>query len=178
MSVFSPDGAWLGFALGNTLMKVPIAGGPAVKITDAFLSNSAAWGRDDRIVFAGGLGNGGLWAVPADGGTPEQVTIVSESANETLHSWPDALPNGAVLYTVLGPSVHAQDARPVVEDLATGTRAVVVEGVTYGRYVASGHLLYADANGTLLLQPFDLAGRRTTPMKRDDTKCTWCLSPI
>jgi hypothetical protein len=162
MPFFSPDGAWLGFALGNTLMKVPIAGGPAVKITDAFLFNGAAWGPDDRIVFAGGLGNGGLWAVPADGGTPEQVTIVSESANETMHSWPDALPDGAVLYTVLGPSGHAQDARLVVEDLARETRTVVAEGVTYGRYLASGHLLYADANGTLLLQPFDLAGRQTT----------------
>jgi len=160
---FSPDGMWLGFALGNRLMKVPTAGGPAVRIAGASTGNGGAvWGPDGRIVFAGGLGNGGLWSVSADGGRPEQITVVSESAQETQHMWPDVLPNGAVLYTVLGPSGHAQDARLVVQDPGTGRRAVVAEGVTNGRYVASGHLLYADANGTLLLQPFDLAGRRTT----------------
>jgi dipeptidyl aminopeptidase/acylaminoacyl peptidase len=112
--------------------------------------------------LCGALGNGGLWVVPADGGTPQQITVVSEAGNETQHMWPDALPDGAVLYTVLGPSGHAQDARLAVADPVTGTRSVVAEGATYGRYVASGHLLYADADGTLLLQPFDLAGRRTT----------------
>jgi eukaryotic-like serine/threonine-protein kinase len=159
---FSPDGVWLGFVRGNTLMKAPVAGGPAVKITEAFQPLGVAWGRDGRIVFAGALGNGGLWAVSANGGMPEQVTFVSESDNETQHIWPDALPDGSVLYTVVGPSGHATDARLVVEDLVRSRRTVVAEGVTYGRYLMSGHLLYADADGTLLLQPFDLAGQRTT----------------
>jgi tRNA A-37 threonylcarbamoyl transferase component Bud32 len=159
---FSPDGVWLGFVRGSVLVKVPIAGGPAVKIADAYGAGGATWGRDGRVIYAGGLGNAGLWSVPAGGGTPQQITHVSESASETNHMWPDLLPDGAVLYTALGPSGHAQDARLVVEDLARGTRTVVVQGVTYGRYVASGYLLYADATGTLLLQPFDVHGRRTT----------------
>ena len=157
----SPDGVWLGFVRGPALMKVPIAGGPPVKIADAFVAGGATWGRDGRVIYAGALGNGGLWSVPAAGGTPEQITIVSDSAGETNHMWPDRLPDGAVLYTVLGPSGHAQDARLVVQDLVRGTRTVVVEGVTDGRYVAPGYLLYADADGTLLLQPFDLRARRT-----------------
>jgi serine/threonine-protein kinase len=159
---FSPDGAWLGFVRGPALVKVPIAGGPPVKIADALGAGGATWGRDGRVIFAGGLGNAGLWSVPAGGGTPQQITIVSDSASETNHMWPDLLPDGAVLYTALGPSGHAQDARLVVQDLARGTRTVVAQGVSYGRYVAPGYLLYADATGTLLLQPFDLRGRRTT----------------
>jgi serine/threonine-protein kinase len=159
---FSPDGAWFGFVLGNTLMKVPLAGGPPVKIAEAFNPLGATWGRDGRIVFAGALGNGGLWAVSSDGGKPEQISVVSESENETQHVWPDVLPDGSVLYTVLGPSGHAADARLVVQNSEPGTRLVVGEGVTYGRYLGSGHLLYADAEGTLLVQPFDLAGKRTT----------------
>ena len=159
---FSPDGAWWGFVRGNALMKMPLAGGPPIKIAEAWQPLGLTWTHDDRIIFAGALGNGGLWVVPADGGTPQQITVVSEAANETQHMWPDAMPDGVVLYTVLGPSGHAQDARLVVADLVTGTRTVVAEGVTYGRYAAPGQLLYADADGTLLLQPFDLAGRRTT----------------
>jgi hypothetical protein len=120
-----------------------------------------SWGKEGRIIFAGAVGNGGLWSVPADGGTPEQVMKVSDSANETAYAWPDVLPDGSVLFTVLGLSGHAHDARLVVADLTTGVRAVVAEGVTFGRYVEPGFLLYADADGTLLLQPFEVAGRRT-----------------
>ena len=159
---FSPDGAWLGFVQGAALMKAPVAGGPSVKIASAFVVGGAAWGPGDRIVFSGALGNGGLWSVSAAGGTPVQITTVSDSAKETQHMWPDLLPDGAVLYTVLGPSGHAVDARLVVQDLERKTRTVVVEGATYGRFVEPGYLLYADGGGTLLLQPFDLHGRRTT----------------
>jgi Tol biopolymer transport system component len=157
---FSPDGEWIGFVRGDTLMKVLAAGGTPMTIVKAFIANGASWGPDGRIVFSGALGNGGLWSVSADGGPLEQITRVSESAMETGHYWPDVLPDGAVLYTVIGPSGHAPDARLVVEDRTTGTRAIVAHGVTYGRYVA-GHLFYADANGTLLVQPFDVPGRRT-----------------
>ena len=159
---FSPDGAWLGFVHGSALMKVPVAGGPPVKIADAFVSGGATWSRDGQVIFAGALGNAGLWSVPAAGGTPQQITIVSDSASETNHMWPDLLPDGAVLYTALGPSGHAGDARLIVQDIAHGSRTVVLQGMTYGRYVAPGYLLYADVAGTLLLQPFDWRARRTT----------------
>jgi len=159
---FSPDGVWLGFVRGRSLMKVPVAGGPPVKIADAFVAGGATWGSDGRVIFAGALGNAGLWSVPAGGGTPQQITIVSDSASETNHMWPDLLPDGAVLYTALGPSGHAQDARLVVQDFARGTRTVVLQGMTYGHYVAPGYLLYTDGTGTLLLQPFDVHARRTT----------------
>jgi serine/threonine-protein kinase len=112
-------------------------------------------------VFAAGIGNGGLWTVSADGGTPTQITKLAESAAETNHLWPDFLPDGSVLFTALGPSGHAQDAKLVVRDIAAATSTVVVEHATYGRYLA-GHLIYTDGTGTLLLQPFDLANRRTT----------------
>jgi len=159
---FSPDGVWLGFVRGPSLMKMPATGGLAVKIADAFVGGGATWGRDGRVIFAGALGSDGLWSVPAAGGTPQQVTSVSDSAGETNHMWPDLLPDGAVLYTALGPSGHARDARLVVQDLARGQRTVVVEGMTSGHYVAPGYLVYADASGTLLLQPFDWRNRRIT----------------
>jgi serine/threonine protein kinase/Tol biopolymer transport system component len=160
---FSPDGAWLGFVVSKrTLMKMPAGGGPPIKVVDASFSDGLTWGPDNRIIFVAGVGTGGLSSVSAEGGTPKQVTVVRESENETAHVWPVALPDGSLLYTVLGRSLSAQDARLMVEDMANGTRTVVAEGVTYARYLASGHLLSTDANGTLLLQPFDWRRRRTT----------------
>ena len=162
---FSPDGLWIGFVRGNSLMKVPVTGGTPVKIVDAWSPFGATWGRDGRIVFAGALGNGGLWSVSADGGTPEQITSVRESEQETQHMWPEVMPDGSILYTVLGPSGHAADARLVVENRGEGTRTEIAKGVTYGRYV-SEHILYADGDGTLLIQPFDPRSRKTTGSAR------------
>jgi len=159
---FSPDGAWLGFVRGSSLMKVPAAGGPALKIADAFVGGGATWGSDGRVIFGGALGSDGLWSVPAAGGTPQQITTVSDSAGETNHMWPSLLPDGAVLYTALGPSGHARDARLVVENRSQSQRTVIVEGMTAGQYVAPGYLVYADASGTLLVQPFDWRRRRAT----------------
>lgn len=157
---FSPDGEWLGFTSGGLMMKVPVSGGPPVKITESgSAQGGAAWGPGDRIVFARGLGNSGLWAVSASGGPATQITTVSEAARESQHMWPDVLPDGAVLYTALGPSGHSHDARLVIQEQGSQHRTVVAEGVTFGRYVPTGHLLYVDAAGTLLLQPFDLARR-------------------
>lgn len=143
-------------------MKIAVGGSSPVRIANVS-ALGASWGQDRRIIFAGGLGNGGLWSVSEQGGIPQQLTTVSEAASETTHVWPQILPDGAVLYTALGPSGHAADARLVVQDVARGTRTVVAEGVTFGRYTdaGGGHLLYVDANGTLLLQAFDVGSRRT-----------------
>jgi len=53
-----------------------------------------------------------------------------------------------------GRAGNARDARLVYRTWRAA-RTVVVEGMTSGHYVAPGYLLYADATGTLLLQPFD-----------------------
>ncbi|MGH7468648.1 MAG: protein kinase domain-containing protein [Longimicrobiales bacterium] len=160
---FSPNGEWLGLVCNNVIMRKPVTGGPPVKIADASAAvGGIAWGSNGQIVFAGAIGNAGLWSVAAESGNPRQITTVSDSARETNHMWPDVLPNGAVLYTVLGPSGHARDARLIIQDFKRRTRTVVAEGVTHGRYVSTGHLLYADASGTLLIQPFSLRDLRTT----------------
>jgi serine/threonine-protein kinase len=165
---FSPDGRWVAFNQGGVLQKMPADGGlPVAILRDAGdLSGGAVWGSDGRIVFTRGLGNGGLWSVSENGGEPVQLTQVSEKDNETQHMWPDVLPGGALLYTVLGPSGHAHDARLVVEDPATRTRTIVASGMTYGRYLDTGHLAYVDGTGSLLLQPFDPVSRRTTGAAR------------
>lgn len=95
--------------------------------------------------------------MPADGGTPTQITKPDSDRQETSHRWPQILPDGRnVIFTVLSASLRAQDAHIDVASLETGERHVVVEGTGYARYSPTGHLVYA-RNGTLLAAPFDLS---------------------
>ncbi len=70
------------------------------------------------------------------------------------HLWPDLLPDGkSVLFTVFtGGSL--EDYAIAVASLATGEPRVLVKGGTFGRYAASGHILYA-RGATLFAVPFD-----------------------
>jgi serine/threonine-protein kinase len=97
---FSPDGKWVGFWARGELWKVSLRQGPPTTICripeDPF---GASWGSDDRIVF--GRFTGGLWQVPAGGGTPEVLTTLDDSRSEVSHRLPHVLPGGdGGLFTV------------------------------------------------------------------------------
>ena len=53
------------------------------------------------------------------------------------------------------------NARVVVQSLRTDNRTIVVDGGSAGRYVPTGHLVYA-VGGTLLAVPFDVKRRQST----------------
>jgi serine/threonine-protein kinase len=149
---FSPDGQSVGFAANGELRRVPLAGGPAVTLCRAAALFGASWGDDGTIVFAKER-NGGLWRVPAAGGTPEVLT--TRRQGEYSHRLPHVLPGSrAVIYTILkGPSLW-DDAQIVVRSLETGQQTVLVNGGADARYVSSGHLVYLRL-GTLMAVPFD-----------------------
>jgi serine/threonine-protein kinase len=66
----SPDGQWIGFTDGATLLKkVSVTGGPAVTLaTLDGGSRGATWGPDETIVFATGNPATGLKRIGASGG--------------------------------------------------------------------------------------------------------------
>jgi len=156
---FSPDGQWIGFGAGSELRKVPLSGGPAVAVCQAAALFGASWGDDGTIVFATQR-NGGLWRVPATGGTPAALTTVPP--DEYSHRLPHMLPGSrAVIFTVLkGPNLW-NDAQLVVRSLQTGTQTVLLTGGSDGRYVSTGHLIYMRL-GTLMAVPFDPVRLATT----------------
>jgi serine/threonine-protein kinase len=125
-------------------------------------SRGATWTSDDRIVIAPG-GNSGLQIVAASGGTPKDLTTLDTAKKEATHRWPQALPGDKfVLFTshIQATGTFDQATIEVVE-LATGNRKVVYRGGSYGRYVPSGHLIYANS-GTLFAVPFDLGRMEVT----------------
>ena len=83
---------------------------------------------------------------------------------------PQILPGGeAVLFTV-GNSPTADGwnrALIVVQSLRTGERKILVEGGADGRYVPTGHIVYA-VGGTLFAVPFDV--RRQEVTRRADVR--------
>jgi serine/threonine-protein kinase len=150
---FSPDGRWLGFNMDGRLRKVPMGGGPSIPIADVERVDGASWGDNDIIVFGG---PGGLSTVSAAGGAPVRITNAEDGVR---HLHPHMLPGGrAALFTIVQGSVDT--ARIAVADLETGAIDTIGFG-THAEY-ASGYLVYAGVEGTLLAQPFDPKARRTT----------------
>jgi Tol biopolymer transport system component len=153
---FSPDGQWVGFWADDKIKKVALSGGAPVTVCDCGVSDrllGATWGPDDTVVFPQKWA-GGLFRVSAAGGAPQPVTKVTMKEQDRGHIWPEFLPDGkSVLFTVFtGGSL--EDYAIAVVSLATGERKILVKGGTFGRYAASGHILYA-RGGTLFAVPFD-----------------------
>jgi eukaryotic-like serine/threonine-protein kinase len=183
---FSPDGKWIAFWQGGlnevagapymALKKVSVTGGaPYVICAVDQLPFGASWAEDDTILI-GGRGN--IWRVPAAGGKLE--TLVKLGPGE-LAQKPQLLPGGhAVLFTLLSTNLESgpasqetstedaalgvrswDEAQVVVQSLATGSRQVLLEGATDGRYVPSGHIVFSYRE-TLFGVPFDPMALKVT----------------
>jgi hypothetical protein len=64
---FSPDGAWVAFNIGGgqTLKKIPLAGGPAIKVADGPNIRQGSWAADGTMIVS--VQNGGLRTVSTGG---------------------------------------------------------------------------------------------------------------
>lgn len=159
----SPDGQWIGYVENNyTLKKVPVAGGAtATVLTTDGPTRGAAWGPDDTIVFATGETSTGLQRISGDGGAVTVLTRPDRERGENDHVNPVWLPGGDhLLFTILARQGGLNAAKVAVLDLATGAWRTVVDGGYGGRYVNSGHLVYAAA-GALWAARFDLSRLET-----------------
>ena len=165
---FSPDGQWLGFFGGGKLKTIGVTGGAPVPLADVTNARGGSWAEDGTIVFMPATtSGGGLWRVPAAGGTAERLTTLAPG--EATHRWPQVLPGGrAVLYTVSAVIGNFTNAWLAVQPLPAGPPQIVQRGGSYGRYLPSGrgspkraereggHLTWVH-DGTLFAAPFDLA---------------------
>lgn len=157
---FSPDGEWIGFQSGRRLCKVALEGGPPVVLCDAADVRGAAWSPSGVIIFAPGP-TSGLWRVDETGGVAAPLTQVHFDGGERTHRWPHPLPDGrGVIFTVghAGAASFDEGSLAVVE-LDGGGHQLIVRHATDGRYLASGHLVWARGSA-LLAARFDPGARR------------------
>jgi Tol biopolymer transport system component len=153
---FSPDGQSIAFyaPADQAIKRIAVTGGVAVTICRADIPYGIDW-QPDGIVF--GQGRKGIMRVSPNGRTPETLVRVNEA--EEAHG-PQLLPDGQhVLFTLAtGIDFDRWDkARVVVQSLVSGERKTLIEPATDGRYVQTGHLVYA-FGPALFAVPFD-AGR-------------------
>jgi Tol biopolymer transport system component len=153
---FSPDGQWIGFFAPGKLKKVPVNGGAVTALCDVPIGRGASWGDDGNIVLAPDVQTRLLRVPASGGGVPAPVTEFH--GGEISHRWPQVLPGGkAVLFTALTAANFAafDEANIEVLSLTNGQTKTLHRGGSYGRYLASGHLLWV-RNGTAFAIPFDL----------------------
>jgi eukaryotic-like serine/threonine-protein kinase len=151
---WSLDSSWVVFGVQGKLKKIQIGGGPAQTLCDVLRDAVGGfWTGDNKIVFGG---PGGLFVVPATGGTPSQLTIPDRGRGEVGHVEPSLLPDGVhFVYTRYAPGSEAAgvyigslNAKPEQQGL---TR--LLTDFSMSVYVP-GFLLFARDN-TLLAEPFD-----------------------
>jgi serine/threonine-protein kinase len=148
----SPDGRSVAFWADNSIRRIPIAGGVASTVCPAPAPSGLLWDQSGMVF---GVLTRGVWRCSPSGGSPQQLATVN--SDEQAHG-PQILFNGkALLFTVAkadgGPS-RWDRAQIVWQSLTTGERKTVVSGGSDGRYLPTGHLLYA-VGGTMLASPFD-----------------------
>ena len=147
----SPDGLSVMFnSEGNSKKTVSLGGGPPFTVvgSDQGQNPTHAWGSDGMIYFA--LENV-IHRVPATGGEPEAVTSPTTDGN---HRWPEVLPDGSGLLLTVFRADQAQSRIAVVGPEGGEVREILPG--TLARYAASGHIVYATVERTLMAAPFDL----------------------
>jgi Tol biopolymer transport system component len=147
---FSPDGQWVAFWEAGQLKKVSVSGGAAVTLCALPAPPyGATWTTENTILI--GQGPLGIWRVSANGGNLER--IVTLDAGQRAHG-PQLLPDRRSLLFTLARTASWDEAQIVVQSLDSGTRQTLITGGTDGRYVPTGHVVYA-LRGAVLAVPFD-----------------------
>lgn len=152
---FSPDGQWIAYEVNGTVMKISVFGGAPQKLCDLQgFSRGITWANDNTILF--GHVNRGILRVSASGGEPEPVSTLDSSNGEISHRFPQVLPDGnTIIFTVKQNNISTFDEAFIgAQRLDTGEKKVLIRGGSYGKYVPTGHLMYA-RGGSILAVSFD-----------------------
>jgi serine/threonine protein kinase len=160
---WSPDSRWIGFFAQRKLKKIEASGGPAQTLCDGPRSTrGGSWNQDGVILYSELIS--GLFRVPAQGGTPRQITTLNLARGENYHLWPMFLPGGRQ-YLYLITSSDPNVAGIYLGALDSKDRTRLLGDISSAAYAAGptgqGYLLFV-REGTLMAQPLDAARATAT----------------
>jgi serine/threonine protein kinase len=152
--VFSPDGQSVAFFSGvnGVIQKIAVTGGAPITICPATTPPLGMSWNAGAIVF--GQTSKGIVRVSESGGQP---TVIASVKNGEVPYGPQVLPGGDwVLFTLASSATTDgwDKAQIVVQSLKTAERRTLITGGSDGRYLPTGHLVYA-LGGVLFAVPFD-----------------------
>ena len=163
---WSPDGQSIGFFANGSLQRVGVGGEtPTTICSTEALAGGGAWNRRGTMLFAPGFG-GGLYTVPAGGGSPRRLLDLDSGKRERSFLWPEFLPDGThfVFFDQTGMaestgvyvgSLDGTDRRMLFRSESNA----VFAGMGGGESNASGYLLFL-REGNLFAQALDLSRLR------------------
>ena len=153
---WSPDGRYIGFFADAKLKKVEVPNGQVQTICDAPTGRGGTWNQAGVILFAPRANGGGLFRVPASGGTPVRVTSPDPARLEFSHRWPAFLPDGNhYLFLAANFSGHPEVNAIFLGSLDSSQRRLIVQSSANVAYAAPGYLLFY-RDRVLTAQSFDL----------------------
>jgi serine/threonine protein kinase/Tol biopolymer transport system component len=156
--VWSPTGqsiVFTGSTGGSAILKrVELAGGPALTLADV-ARERPAWSPLGVILYTGQ--DGRLYRVAETGGTSSPVTDLDKGRAETLHAWPEFLPDGR-RFLYLARSSERSKSAIYLASIDTPGRTHVLNAVSMVEYLR-GYLVY-QIDGTIMAHPFDEAAGR------------------
>jgi Tol biopolymer transport system component/predicted Ser/Thr protein kinase len=161
---FSPDGQWLGFAVGTSgrggprpeLKKYSPATGLTQVVAGIDDYFGGCWGEDGQITYSARSSD--LHRVPASGGRPMSIAAtVKRGGQEGMLplGWPQPLPGGRALLAIRADTLEI--GRIVTLDLVTKAFKDLGIVAGYALYAPTGHLLYTTPEADLMAVPFDAA---------------------
>jgi serine/threonine protein kinase len=147
---WSPDGRFLLYTSNQELHRVEVPGGtPQTLASSIPFARGAAWSPAGVILFSA---EGLLQRIPANGGAPARAV-------ERFAVFPSFLPDSRH-YLFLGREADGEETI-YVATLDSNEVRKVTPANSKAEYIPSGHLLFLRGT-TLMAQPFDLGGLRTT----------------
>ena len=177
--IFSPDSRWIAFENGGQLLKVELGGGTAVPIVAANSLNGAAWSSRGEIILGSEGRIHGLARVPDGGGELTPLTT-PDSAGEIYHLWPVVLPDGhSILMSIWDGNGRSTLAwRLAMTSLDDGIVHPLGVLAVRALGVVDRHLIYLQADGTVMAVPFDARRKRVTgtavPLLDSIPLCRYC----
>ncbi|MBY0496610.1 MAG: protein kinase [Cyanobacteria bacterium] len=137
---WSPDSAWVAYAVGDQLRKSPITGGPAVTIATMagpFVeAGGAGWDSDGQMFFS--MGNGPIYRVSSEGGDPSPLIDIDTGV---LDYHDVTIAAGRPLFIS-----HQTNNQHSIDTLENGKRTVlfgpVPQVIRHAAFSRSGHLVF------------------------------------
>jgi Tol biopolymer transport system component len=153
---WSPDSRSLAFFADGRLKRINLPDGPAVTISELpFGSTQGTWGADGVILVDHSQGTG-IYAVPAAGGTTQEILTPNRTTGEVRVLWPWFLPDGRrFLFTAL---LDDGDGKLRVGTLDGSTRTVM--SVSSNTQWIDPDIVVFAREGVLMGQRVDLEGPR------------------
>jgi eukaryotic-like serine/threonine-protein kinase len=161
---WSPDSKSIGFFANGKLKTINVDSGAVLVVCDAPEGRRGAWSSRGVIIFAPNVGTA-LYKVPASGGPAVAVTKLPADVRGWSHRNPYFLPDGEhflfASFQLFGDKPRGTTLLGSLDGMAE--RAVL----DYPTTVAySDGQLFSVRNGTLLVQPFDVATGKVTGSAR------------